>query len=321
MRNPRVTVLMSVYNGEEHLREAIDGILNQTFKNFKFLIVNDGSTDRTGEILESYNDPRIRIHNNRKNIGLAKSLNIGLKMAKGEYIARQDADDISMPERLAKEIYFFCEHPDYAVVGTFAKIYNENSEQTGFWERPIKDTEIRKTLKERNCIIHGSTMIRMRCLLDVGFYDESMEKSQDFELWLRLSKKYKMANISSFLYIRRVHSKNIDIEYMKEQHIFLVLAKIKNNFVGIEEVTKQFINSISKYYFISLGFNSMFKLVSLITFKRINAYDIFRVFYKIRFTNNVKKTLNDFKLGKIKFDNAKLNLKKILNGGLLGFFL
>ena len=126
MKNPKVAVLMSVYNGEKYLREAINSILSQTFNDFEFLIINDGSTDGTADILKSYTDSRIKIINNEKNIGLTKSLNKGLKIAKGEYIARQDADDISMPERLKEEVAFLEIHKDYAVVGTFVKILNEN---------------------------------------------------------------------------------------------------------------------------------------------------------------------------------------------------
>jgi len=125
MKNPEVTVLMSVYNGEKYLREAIDSILNQTFTDFEFLIVNDGSTDRTAEILRSYDDPRIIIINNEKNIGLTKSLNIGLRMAKGEYIARMDADDVSMPERLQKQIELLNQKKNTGLVGTYYTIINE----------------------------------------------------------------------------------------------------------------------------------------------------------------------------------------------------
>ena len=94
---PKVTVLMSVYNSEKFLRESINSILEQTFKDFEFLIINDGSTDSSREIILSYNDPRITLFDNKNNIGLTKSLNKGLDLAKGEYIARQDADDISLP--------------------------------------------------------------------------------------------------------------------------------------------------------------------------------------------------------------------------------
>ena len=106
MENPRVTALMSVFNGDKYLSEALESILNQTFTNFEFLIINDGSNDRTEDILKSYDDVRIRIINNDNNMGLAKSLNKGLRIARGEYIARMDADDISLPTRLARQVEF-----------------------------------------------------------------------------------------------------------------------------------------------------------------------------------------------------------------------
>jgi len=118
MKEPKVTVLMPVYNGEKYLNEAIDSILGQTFKDFKFLIINDGSTDGTADILKSYKDSRIKVTNNEKNIGLTKSLNKGLKMAKSEYIARMDADDISLPTRLQKQVEFMDSHPKVGVCGT-----------------------------------------------------------------------------------------------------------------------------------------------------------------------------------------------------------
>ncbi|TNE70794.1 glycosyltransferase family 2 protein, partial [bacterium] len=102
--SPVITCLMSVYNGEEFLREAMDSILDQTYTNFEFLIINDGSTDDTVPIIESYDDPRIRLIHNEVNIGLTKSLNKGIGLAKGEYIARMDADDISLPERFERQI-------------------------------------------------------------------------------------------------------------------------------------------------------------------------------------------------------------------------
>src|SRR3990170_6306785 len=104
--NPEITVLMSVYNGERFLREAIESILNQTYRDFEFLIINDGSTDSSREIILSYNDPRIRLIDNELNIGLTRSLNKGLRLARGKYIARQDADDISFRKRLEKQVAF-----------------------------------------------------------------------------------------------------------------------------------------------------------------------------------------------------------------------
>ena len=122
MKNdPKISVVMAVYNGEKYLREAIDSILNQTFKDFEFIIVNDGSTDRTREILESFIDPRIvLIH--QEHMGLTKSLNRGIALAKGKYIARQDADDISMAERLEKQFNFLESHENVALLGTAGHI-------------------------------------------------------------------------------------------------------------------------------------------------------------------------------------------------------
>lgn len=115
--SPKVSVVMSVYNGEKYLPETIDSILNQTFKDFEFIIINDGSTDKTAKILTSYDDPRIRIFN-QENMGLTKSLNRAISLAKGEYIARMDADDISYPERLKKQVDYLNKNPDIGLVGS-----------------------------------------------------------------------------------------------------------------------------------------------------------------------------------------------------------
>ena len=321
MISPKVTVLMPVYNGEKHLNDAVNSILNQTFKNFEFIIINDASTDGTYEILKSFSDPRIRIYTNKNNMGIAKSLNFGIKMSKGEYLARQDSDDTSTPKRLNKQVYFLDTHPDYAIVGSFARVLNEYSEELRVRKRPTEDADIRQYLKTDNCIIHGSVMIRMSSLLNVGLYDESMDKSQDYELWLRLSKKYKLTNIPEFLYLRKINQEKLGIKYIKEQQIFVTLAKIKNESVEPEEATKYFINSISKHCFIPSGFNLICKFIGLITFKRININYIFRVLYRIRYTKDVKSILHDFKMRKTHFDEAALNLRKILDTGLLRFLL
>ena len=116
---PTVTVLLSVYNGERYLRESIESILNQTFTDFEFLIINDGSTDDSRRIISSYDDPRIQLIDNEQNIGLSQSLNKGLKLARGTYIARQDADDISEPERLAKQVSYMDRNPHIALLGSW----------------------------------------------------------------------------------------------------------------------------------------------------------------------------------------------------------
>ena len=315
MKNPKVTVLMSVYNGEKYIKEAIDSILNQTFKDFEFLIINDGSTDRTAEIIRNYSNTRIKIHKNKENFGLTKSLNIGLKLARGEYIARQDADDMSMSERLEKELDFLETHKDYAVVGTFVKIMNENSKIIRLLDRPLEDKQIREFLKKDNCITHGSSMIRMESFYDVGSYDESMERSQDYELWLRISKKYRMANIPEYLYIWRNHKDNIEAKYKGEQEIFVALAKVKNDILDIKQTTRHFINSLLKKKENSnfKTLHVLFRLIHFATLNRIKIPTLYSVLYRIQFSNRIAIILTDLKMNKISFSQAKLQLKHIIN--------
>ena len=120
--NPLVTVLMSVYNGEKYLERAIKSILNQTFKDFEFLIINDGSTDNSVKIIQSFNDLRLRLIHNESNIGLIKTLNKGLKLSNGKYIARMDCDDISLPKRLSIQASFMEKYPEIGVCGSWVKI-------------------------------------------------------------------------------------------------------------------------------------------------------------------------------------------------------
>jgi len=319
MKNPKVTVLMSVYNGEKYLNEAIDSILGQNFKDFEFLIVNDGSTDMTAEILKSYNDPRIRIINNKKNIGLTKSLNKELKLARGEYIARQDADDISMPERLEKEVKFLETHQDYAVVGTFAKIINKNSEVLFSLERPTEDLQIKQFFKKDNCIVHGSSMIRKACLSDIGFYNELMIRSQDYELWLRLSKKYRFANIAKYLYMWRKHDENIEEKFIGEQKIFVILAMVKNNILENKKATVHFVNFIAdkNMVFLPRIIVILFQFVKIITFGRIQPITLLKFLIRMCFSNRIHKILKDFQNGRINVKDTSLKLKMLLMGDYL----
>ncbi len=227
MIQPEITVLMSVYNGERFLKEAIESILHQTYKNFEFLIINDCSNDFSRNIILSYNDPRIRLIDNEQNIGLTRSLNKGIMLARGKYIARMDADDLSMPDRLEKEFAFMKANPDYAVVGTFLKVINENSDVKYTIEKPIEYTQILEFLKKDSCIAHGSAMIRKICLFDVGLYDESFEKAQDYDLWLRISERYKIYNISEYLYMWRIHDKNVSVKHRNEQKHYVEMAKTR----------------------------------------------------------------------------------------------
>ncbi len=218
MYSPKVTVLMSVYNGERYLRAAMEGILNQTFKNFEFLIINDGSTDRTEEILNSYNDKRIRIFN-QSNQGLTKALNRGIKLSKGEYIARQDADDISLPERLAKQVEFLDIHKNIAVLGTFAKVIDEAGCFTGeVLELPVEPKEIERKLYLGNYVAHPTVMYRNSVIKKLGGYDENFEASEDYVLWLRvIGEGYNIGCLPDFFCLYRRHNFQRSILFLERQ--------------------------------------------------------------------------------------------------------
>ncbi len=232
MPNTKVTVLMSVYNGEKYLREAVDSILNQTFKDFEFIIINDGSTDKTLKILNSYNDPRMKIINNKKNIGLTRSLNKGLSIAKGEYIARQDSDDISMPERLEKQVDFLERNKTVGLIGTYSYIINGKG-RILYKSKSSRSEDISKNLIRGNVFAHGSVMFRKFLLEKVGAYREEFKTSQDYDLWLRLIEITKAFRISEFLYKWRLLPDSISatkrIQQEKYASLALDLAKERKN--------------------------------------------------------------------------------------------
>jgi glycosyltransferase involved in cell wall biosynthesis len=213
--NPKVTVLMPVYDSEQYLREAIESILNQTYKKFEFLIINDGSTDSSRSIILSYKDNRIRLIDNEKNIGLTKSLNKGIKLANGEYIARMDADDISLPERLQKQLDYMEQNTRVGVCGSWYKIFDNKDRIVKTLQ---KSENIRISLFFKNSLGHSTVMIRKEHLLVNGlYYDESMEMAQDYFLWVRLSEYTKCYNLPEVLQLYRVYPEQISISSRKSQ--------------------------------------------------------------------------------------------------------
>lgn len=227
-KNPKISVIMSVYNGERYLREAIESILNQTFTDFEFIIVNDGSTDSSLEIIQSYDDERIKIINNEKNIGLTKSLNKALKVARGEYIARQDADDISLPNRFEEQIKYLERHPEVALLGTNIYKIDENGKIIGKYIVLAKPSI--KDLFNGNQFNHGSVMFKKEVIDELGGYNELFKYAQDYELWLRIAKHYNIRNVTQILYKLRSHDENIGFKNRGKSALYFLFAqKITRN--------------------------------------------------------------------------------------------
>lgn len=209
---PDVSVLMSVFNGERYLRQAVDSILNQTFTNFEFIIVDDGSADSTWDNLSEYasHDRRIVLIRNEKNIGLTKSLNKGMRIAQGKYIARQDADDISLADRLERQAEFLDNHTDVVIVGSDCYTMDENGNHTGTYLYPKSDTEIRWLMLFQCNFAHPSVMLRADVLAQNGLrYDNKAVHAQDYELWSRLLSYGKGRNLSPPLVKLRIHADRI----------------------------------------------------------------------------------------------------------------
>lgn len=222
MSKPLISVIFSVYNGALYLKEAIDSILNQAFTDFEFIIVDDGSIDETPNILDEFTDRRIVRLKNEKNLGLVQSLNKGLNLAKGEFIARMDADDISLPERFAKQIAYFKQHPKTDILGTAISQVDKRDRPISILVPPIHHELILWQMFFGCPIFHPTVMMKRKVLSAAGYYDVNFTHVEDIELWSRfLLKGVKFANLSEVLYIRRLHSRSIistqfTVQYQKD---------------------------------------------------------------------------------------------------------
>ena len=202
----KTAVIMSVYNEEKHIRKAIESIMNQTYNKWIFYIMIDGSTDKTHDICMEYDeDERIIVYSRKENKGLAKSLNDLIKIVmryhpKISYIARQDGDDVSLPDRLKKQIYFLNKNKDYGMVGSWQNNIDDNGTIISSNKTHDNNKDIIKDLFNDNPFCHGSVVFRVSIFKDVGLYDEDFARCQDYDLYLRIIRKYKVANIPEFLY-------------------------------------------------------------------------------------------------------------------------
>ena len=226
---PKISVVMPVYNGEKYLKEAIDSILNQTFSDFELIIINDCSTDGTESIIMSYKDNRIVYIKNEKNLGVAESLNKGLDIAKGEYIARMDADDISLPKRFERQVKFMDRHNDIALCGSTVKIFGavggEKKTNTIY-----KKNEIKVRMLFGPYIPHPTVMMRRNIIENEHYrYDNKYDKVEDFELWTRILLKNDACNIKAVLLKYRTHSGQVTQNHTEEKK--LLLTEIKKKFL------------------------------------------------------------------------------------------
>ena len=242
---PKVSVLMSVYNGSQYLAESIESILEQTFGNFEFVIINDCSTDNTEAILARYaeQDERIKLFTNDKNLGLTKSLNKGLNLAKGEYIARQDADDVSLPKRLEKQVALLDKEPEVVLVSCDIEVIDAEGYFVKYEKRSCPRFWVAWYLMFYNHIGgHSQVVFRRKSAIELGGYCENYRYAQDYEFWCRLIKVGEIVILPEVLHQLRRHGKGITSEKRPEQLNYALnisrnnLKKLLNQELTLEEV-------------------------------------------------------------------------------------
>ncbi|MBA2862110.1 glycosyltransferase [Methanococcus maripaludis] len=206
--NPTVSVIMPNYNNEKYLPEAIESILNQTYENFEFIIIDDFSTDTSWNIIQNYakKDNRIKAFRNEQNLKIVKTRNKGFELMSpnSKYIAIFDSDDISLPERLEKQVMFLEKNLDYGLIGSHTLIIDESSAIIGSRKYETDFKKIIKNMVKKNQIAQPSAMIGKSVLNEVGHYNEKYTRCQDYELWFRIAKVFKIGNLDEFLIKYRV---------------------------------------------------------------------------------------------------------------------
>lgn len=240
---------MPMYNSSRYLNEAIESILNQTYRNFELIVINDNNPEDIKEnkeslkIVKDFKDKRIILINNKENIGASKSMNKAIEIAKGEYIARMDSDDISEKTRLEKQIKFMDENPEYTLVGSWYQIVDEKGKYQSGVEFPARDFKLKTEMFSRNPFSGGGTVFRKKSLDRTGLYRyHDNDYSEDYDLWFRLAKIGKVYNIPEYLYKYRTYSNNITNQDKIDRQI-----KAKDRLTRQYKFTREFFI----YYFIS----------------------------------------------------------------------
>jgi glycosyltransferase involved in cell wall biosynthesis len=254
MSSPIVSVVMSVYNGQEFLSETIQSVLNQSFHDFEFVIVDDGSTDGTADILSKYafSDGRIRVLHNGK-MGRSAALNHVIGLAKGKYVANIDADDLAMPGRLEEQVAFMERNPEVGVSGGAFELMTDSGRILDVIRHPLEDSEIRSVMLRYNPICHSSAILRKDIVLAAQGYRGVFEPSEDYDLWLRMGERSRLANLHNVLVRYRIHANQLSVRKLERQTLCVLAASAAaeqrrsggpDPFADKQEITLQAVESL-----------------------------------------------------------------------------
>ena len=230
MQRPRVSVIMAVRNGERWLELAARSIFSQTFSDFEFIVVDDGSTDRSPHVLAALasREPRLRIVQQQPR-GLVCALNRALELARGPLVARLDADDVALPHRLARQVSYYAEHADLALLGTWAEKIDALGNRIGRLTPEHDPPKLARLLSIRNPFIHSSVMMKATLAREVGGYREACKSAEDYDLWLRLCERGTIANLPEALVHYRWHGDNATLKEATRQAFSARLAQHASN--------------------------------------------------------------------------------------------
>lgn len=225
---PKVSVIMAAYNAEPYVAMAVDSVLRQTYTDFEFIVIDDGSNDRTWSILSEYDDSRLICIRNPSNLGLTRTLNRGLELAQGEYIARQDADDLSLPHRLLRQVQALDLQPAIGLLGTWWLTVDASGQGIQHVRVPTDSHEIVQRLPVDLVVTHATVMVRRSCLDAVGHYCLEAGSAEDLDLWLRIAEQCQISNVPEELYHVRVHGNSV-VGSGLERHLESICCVLKSH--------------------------------------------------------------------------------------------
>lgn len=227
MTIPMISVVMSVFNGERFLREAVESILDQSFREFEFIVIDDGSTDRSGSILDAYQncDARMRVYH-REHGGLIESLNRGCGLAQAKYIARMDADDIASKDRLMTQVNFMEAHPKIGALGGAVEWIDATGKSLGTHRYPAEDCQIKATLLQGCAFWHPTVVLRREVFVWAGGYRSVVVDAEDYDLWLRIAEHFQLANIEEVVVKYRIHPQQVSMRKTEQQILGILAAQV-----------------------------------------------------------------------------------------------